>query len=62
MALEAMETPDAAIDAFLAKKLRGADPSDPKALKRAADALARRGFRWEDIKDALRRHGAEEDL
>ena len=61
-ALEAMETPAAAIDAFLAKKLRGADPSDPKALKRAADALARRGFHWEDIKDALRRHGAEEDM
>ena len=61
-ALEAMEAPDAAIDAFLAKKLRGADLSDPRALKRAADALARRGFRWEDIKDALRRYGAEEDL
>ena len=61
-ALETMETPAAAIDAFLAKKLRGADPSDPKALKRAADALACRGFHWEDIKDALRRHGAEEDM
>ena len=61
-ALEAMETPAAAIDAFLDKKLRGTDPSDPKALKRAADALARRGFHWEDIKDALRRYGAEEDM
>ena len=32
-------------------------------LKRAADALARRGYRWEDIKDGLRRYGArvEED-
>ena len=61
-ALAGLEGPEAGIDAFLAKKLRGADPSDPKALKRAADALARRGFCWEDIKDALRRHGAEEDL
>ena len=61
-ALETMDSPEAAIDAFLAKKLRGADPSDPRALKRAADALARRGFRWEDIKDALRRYGAEEDM
>ena len=61
-ALETMDSPEAAIDAFLAKKLLGADPSDPRALKRAADALARRGFRWEDIKDALRRYGAEEDM
>ena len=61
-ALETMDSPEAAVDAFLEKRLRGADPSDPRALKRAADALARRGFRWEDIKDALRRCGAEEDL
>ena len=30
-----------ASDALLQKRLRGADPSDPRALKRAADALAR---------------------
>ena len=52
-----MDDPAAAIDAFLDKKLRGTAPGDQKALKRAADALARRGFRWEDIKDGLRRHG-----
>lgn len=58
-ALDTMEDPAGAIDALLDKKLRGAAPGDQKALKRAADALARRGFRWEDIRDALRRRGAE---
>ena len=62
-ALEGLDAPDEAIDAFLQKKLRGADLTDPKSYKRAADALARRGFRWEDIKDGLRRYGGamEED-
>ena len=63
-ALEALAPPEDAIDAFLRKKLRGADLTDPKSYQRAADALARRGFRWEDIKDGLRRYGGameEED-
>ncbi|OUN20573.1 regulatory protein RecX [Flavonifractor sp. An82] len=56
-ALEELDAPDDAIDAFLQKKLRGADLTDPKTYQRAANALARRGFRWEDIKDGLRRYG-----
>ena len=56
-ALEGLDAPDDAIDAFLEKKLRGVDLTDPKSYRRAADALARRGFRWEDIKDGLRRYG-----
>ena len=56
-ALEDLEAPDDAIDAFLQKKLRGADLADPKSYQRAANALARRGFRWEDIKEGLRRYG-----
>ena len=56
-ALEELAAPDDAIDAFLRKKLRGADLTDPKTWKRAADALARRGFRWEEIKEGLRRYG-----
>ena len=32
---------------------------DPKELKRASDALARRGFSWQDISAALRRYGAQ---
>ena len=58
-ALAGMDDPTAAIDAFLRKKLRGAELSDPKVRKRLSDALARRGFRWEDISAGLRRLGAE---
>ena len=47
----------AAIDAFLEKKLKGSH--DPKDVKKASDALARRGFRWPEISDALRRYGME---
>lgn len=45
------------IDAFLEKKLKGS--REPKDLKRASDALARRGYRWPEISAALRRYGAE---
>ena len=59
-ALEQAESPDAAIDAFVAKKLAGKTP-DRAQLKKISDALARRGYRWEDISAALRRCGAECD-
>lgn len=57
--LEQIEEEDnaAAIDAFLEKKLKGSH--DPKDVKRASDALARRGFSWSEISDALRRYGME---
>lgn len=57
-ALEQLPEPSEAIDAFLQKKLRGWD-GDPKELKRASDALARRGFSWQDISTALRRYEDE---
>lgn len=57
-ALAESEDPAEAIDAFLRQKLKGAQP-DRKELKRASDALARRGYRWPDISAALRRYGAE---
>ena len=50
--------PAQAIDEFLAKKLSGREP-DRQELKRASDALARRGYRWSDIAEGLRRYGAE---
>ena len=56
-ALGGLEDPSETIDTFLQKKLRGADLADPRSYQRAANALARRGFRWEDIKDGLRRYG-----
>ena len=52
--------PARAIDDFLAKKLSGREP-DRQELKRASDALARRGYRWSDIAEGLRRYGAEID-
>ena len=57
-ALEQAEDPSGAIDAFVAKKLAGKTP-DQQELKKVSDALARRGYRWPDISDALRRYGAE---
>lgn len=58
-ALEQIEEEDntSAIDAFLEKKLKGSH--DPKDIKRASDALARRGFAWSEISGALRRYGME---
>ena len=56
-ALEQIEDNAPAIDAFLEKKLKG--DHDPRAVKKASDALARRGFSWSEISDALRRYGME---
>lgn len=56
-ALSQIEDNSPAIDAFLEKKLRGSH--DPKEMKRVSDALARRGFSWTEISDALRRYGME---
>lgn len=57
-ALEQVPDPAGSIDAFVEKKLRGWT-GDPKELKRVSDALARRGFSWQDISAALRRYEAE---
>lgn len=57
-AMTEAEDPADAIDAFVAKKLTGKTP-DRKELKKVSDALARRGYSWNDISQALRRYGAE---
>ena len=56
-ALAQVEDNSETIDAFLEKKLKGG--RDPKDIKKVSDALARRGFRWPEISDALRRYGME---
>lgn len=56
-ALEQTEDPSQAIGAFLEKKLKGS--RDLKDLKKASDALIRRGYSWSDVSDALRRYGME---
>ena len=57
-ALEGAEDPGEAIDAFLEKKLAG-KPADRRELQKVSAALARRGYQWTDISDALRRYGVE---
>ena len=57
-AMDQAEDPAQSIDAFVAKKLAG-KTADWQTLKKVSDALARRGYRWPDINDALRRYGAE---
>ena len=58
-ALSALPAPEAPIDDYLRANLT--DAEDPKQRKRAADALIRRGFDWNDIKSGLRRFGSEAD-
>ena len=56
-ALEQGMAPGDAIDEFLEKKLKGS--REAKELKKASDALARRGYSWSEISEGLRRYGAE---
>ena len=56
-AMEEAQEPQEGIDAFLEKRFRGKTP-DAKDLKRASDALARRGYNWGEIRDGLNRYGA----
>ena len=57
-ALAQAQDPSDAIDAFVAKKLAGKRP-DRKELQKVSAALARRGYSWSDIRDALDRYGAD---
>ena len=52
------ETPENSgkLDALLERKLRNADLSDRKEVKKATDMLLRRGFSWSEIKEALGRY------
>ena len=52
-ALAELEDPAEEIDRLLAAKLP--DPSDRKQVKRASDALVRRGFSWEQVSAGIRR-------
>ena len=48
------------IDRLLAARLRGRDASDRKERDKAAAALFRRGFSWDEIRAALNRYGADD--
>lgn len=56
-AMEEAQEPEDGIDAFLQKRFKGVTP-DQRELKRASDALARRGYNWSEIREGLNRYGA----
>ena len=60
-ALEGLGDPAAGIAALLEKKLGGRD-ADRKELQKVSAALARRGYHWSEINEALGRCGAEVEL
>ena len=57
-ALAELPEQEEAIDRLLRSRLRSAEP-DRAELKRASDALLRRGFGWDEIKRALARYQAD---
>lgn len=59
-ALEELSGEEERLDRFVERRLsqRG---SDPKERKKLADALYRRGYSWEQIKNALARYSDESD-
>lgn len=58
-ALEELPDQSGRLDSLLRQKLRG-QLSDPTQLKKATDALARRGFSWNEIKAAVARLETDE--
>lgn len=57
-ALSEMPEPDGSLDALLRAKLKTPDP-DRAELKKATDALRRRGFSWDEIRETVERFNAE---
>lgn len=55
-ALKEMPETDETLDRLMASRMRGASPSDRAAVKKASDALLRRGYSWEEIRSALYRY------
>ena len=62
-AMREAEPAEDGIARFLSSKLRGRDPNDPKEIKRVSDALLRRGYSWNEIRNGLLEYGSriEED-
>ena len=58
-ALEEMPEADETLDRLLQSRMRGAPVSDRAAVKKASDALLRRGYSWEEIRSALYRYESE---
>ena len=60
-AMSQMPEMDDAVDRFINQRLKGRSP-DEKELKRTVDALVRRGHKWQDIRDGLRRYSESLDI
>ena len=60
-ALDTVPEMDDAIDRFLARRWQGTAP-DEKEIKKAVDALIRRGHSWKDIQSGLWRYRADLEL
>ena len=60
-AMAQMPEQDETIDRLLRSRLRDADADDRAALKRATDALARRGYGWDEISAAVERLRAADE-
>ena len=56
-AMEQMPCQDDTIDRLLRSRLRSGSP-DRGEIKKATDALARRGYGWDEIRSALERYNA----
>ena len=56
-AMEAMPEPDDKLEKFISSRLR--DPQDRTQVQKISNALYRRGYSWEEIRSALRRHQAQ---
>ncbi len=54
-AIGELDSSEDAIEAFIISKCHG-EPIDRKAAKKISDALARKGFRWDEISPILRRY------
>ena len=58
-ALAEMPEQDETVDRLLRSRLRGAELSDRAALKKATDALLRRGYGWDEVGAAVERYRSE---
>lgn len=57
-ALSELEDPAEELDRLVERKLRGREP-DARELARVQSYLLRRGFDWQQVREALERYGAE---
>ena len=56
-ALTGMPESDDKLDRYIEARLR--DPEDREQIQKISSALYRRGYSWEEIRSALRRHSAQ---